>query len=82
MATRLNPRNAESTRQKIQVTQLINRLQGHALGKIEMTPTQIDAAKFLLNKRIPNPPTEISGPDGAAIPVKATIEFVGATKPA
>ena len=42
-----------------------------------MSPTQIDAAKFLLNKRIPNPPTELSGPDGGAIPIEATVKFVG-----
>lgn len=58
MAARLNPRNAESTRQKIQTTQLVNRLQGHALGTVEMTSTQIDAAKFLINKRMPNPPEQ------------------------
>jgi hypothetical protein len=58
MAVRLNPFNAESVRQKIQTTQLINRLQNHAFGKEEMTATQIDAAKFLLNKRIPNLPEE------------------------
>lgn len=58
MAARLNPRNAESTRQKIQTTQLVKRLQGHALGEIEMTSTQIDAAKFLINKRMPNPPEQ------------------------
>jgi hypothetical protein len=82
MAVRLNPRNAESTKQKIQVTKLIQRLQNHALGQIEMTTTQIDAAKFLLNKRIPNPPTEVSGPDGGAIPVEATVRLVGATQAA
>lgn len=58
MAVRLNPRNAESTRQKIQTTQLVKRLQSHALGEIEMTSTQIDAAKFLVNKRMPNPPED------------------------
>lgn len=58
MAVRLNPRNAESTRQKIQTTQLVKRLQDHALGKIEMTATQIDSAKFLINKRMPNPPEQ------------------------
>jgi hypothetical protein len=79
MAARLNPASAESTKQKIQVSQLINRLQNHALGKVEMTTTQIDAAKFLLNKRIPNPPTEVSGPDGGAIPIEATVKFVGST---
>jgi hypothetical protein len=56
MAARLNPRNAESTRQKIQITQLIKRLQNHAFGEAEMTATQVDSAKFLINKRMPNPP--------------------------
>jgi len=55
MAARLNPRNAESTRQKIQTTQLVKRVQDHALGTLEMTPSQLDAAKFLINKRMPNP---------------------------
>lgn len=58
MAARLNPRNAESTRQKIQTTQLVKRVQSHAFGEIEMTSTQLDAAKFLINKRMPNPPED------------------------
>jgi hypothetical protein len=53
---RLNPKNAESVRQKIQIVKLTKRLQKHALGEVEMTSTQIDAAKFLINKRMPNPP--------------------------
>lgn len=55
---RLNPKNAESVRQKIQITQLVNRVQGHGLGNIEMTSSQLDAAKFLINKRMPNPPEQ------------------------
>lgn len=58
MAVRLNPKNAEAVRQRIQVTQLVKRLQGHALGEVEMSNTQIDAAKFLINKRMPNPPEQ------------------------
>lgn len=58
MAARLNPRNAESSRQKIQTIQLIKRVQGHALGEVEMSNTQLDAAKFLINKRMPNPPED------------------------
>lgn len=58
MAVRLNPKNAEAVRQRIQVTQLVKRLQGHALGELEMSNTQIDAAKFLINKRMPNPPEQ------------------------
>jgi hypothetical protein len=33
---------------------LTNRLIDHALGKVEMTPTQVRAAEICLNKTIPN----------------------------
>jgi hypothetical protein len=55
---RLNRNNAESVRQKIQVIKLIKRLQDHALGKIDMTKTQVQAASFLVNKITPNPPEQ------------------------
>jgi hypothetical protein len=58
MAVRLNRFNAESVRQKIQAGQLIERLQNHALKQTAMKSTEIDAAKFLLNKRIPNLPEQ------------------------
>lgn len=44
----------ERTKEKIQTTQLINRLQNHALGKVEMTPTQVRAAEILLKKTTPD----------------------------
>lgn len=58
MAVRLNPKTAEAVRQRIQTTQLVKRVQGHALGEVEMSSTQLDAAKFLINKRMPNPPED------------------------
>lgn len=74
MAVRLNPRNAESTRQKIQTTQLVKRLQEHAFGRLEMTDSQRDSAKFLVNKRMPNPPEDKNvHHDGE---LKVTIEGV------
>jgi hypothetical protein len=55
MAARKNrPNHDEKTRQKIQTSQLINRLQDHGLGKIEIEKTQIDAIKILLNKTLPD----------------------------
>lgn len=60
MAARLNPYNQESVKQRIQATQLVKRLQDHAFGEIEMTPTQIDSAKFLLNKRLSNAPNDVN----------------------
>ena len=38
----------------IKATQLVNRLYGHALGQAEMTRTQIDAAKVVLAKILPD----------------------------
>lgn len=78
MAVRLNQKNAESVRQRIQVRMLALRLEQHALGEVTMSQTQVDAAKFLINKRMPNPPErkELSGPDGGDIPVGMRLHFV------
>lgn len=54
MAARLNPKHDEATRQKIQTSQLVNRLMGHANGEVEMSPTQIRAAEILLKKTLPD----------------------------
>ena len=53
-ATKRNAMLIEEARGKIQTTQLINRLQNHALGKIEMSPTQVRAVEVLLKKKIPD----------------------------
>ena len=55
MAARLNPRNQESVRRRIQATQLVKRLQDEALGKIELTDGQRESAKFLLTRAISPP---------------------------
>jgi len=49
-------------RDKIQASQLINRLQDEALGKIELTDGQRDSAKFLVHKILGNAPTVVEGP--------------------
>lgn len=51
---RLNPRHQDMVRQKIRASMLINHLQRHATGKREMTQSQIQAAKILLDKAVPN----------------------------
>lgn len=53
-ATKRNAMNIEEARTKIQTTQLINRLQNHALGKIEMSPSQVRAVEVLLKKSVPD----------------------------
>ena len=44
----------EAWRDKIQASNLLTRLQKHADGKVDMTPTQIKAAEILLRKTIPD----------------------------
>ena len=47
-------RHNEETRNKIKAAQLINRLQLIAMGEVEADPTQVNAAKALLNKVLPD----------------------------
>lgn len=53
-ATKRNAMRHEEARLKIKTTQLINRLQNHILGKVEMSRTQISATKILLGKVLPD----------------------------
>jgi len=55
MAARsLHPRHQDEVRQKIQASQLVNRLTDHAFNKVEMSSTQVKAAEILLKKSIPD----------------------------
>jgi hypothetical protein len=54
MAARLSPKHDARTREKIQTSQLVNRLSQHAFGKIEMSQTQLRAAEVLLKKSLPD----------------------------
>ena len=53
MAARKDPRHDERTRLKIKTTQLVNRLQGCALGEVEMSTVQLRAAEILLKRTLP-----------------------------
>ena len=54
MAVRLNRRHQDMVRDKIQASQLINRLEDHALGEVELSQTQIKAIEILLKKSLPD----------------------------
>lgn len=55
MAARINKiRHDDETRAKIQASQLINRLEAHVLGEVDMKPTQVTAALGLLKKSVPD----------------------------
>lgn len=50
----------DDVRTKIQCSQLIRRLQEHVDGKLELSATQIQAAKILLDKAMSNAPTDMN----------------------
>lgn len=79
MAARLNKLHQQAVKDKIQGSQLVKRLQDHANGELDLTPTQIDAAKFLLNKIISNAPQDLNvgGQEDNPFVTKIEIEFVG-----
>jgi hypothetical protein len=56
---------------------LINRLQNHVAGRLEMTQTQLRAAEVLLKKTLPDQTAqEITGPDGGPVEAVGRIELV------
>jgi len=80
MAARtLKPRHQDEIRTKIQTTQLINRLQNHALsdGEDEITPSRMKAIEILLRKSLPDLSSVVlQGDSDNPINVGVAIEFV------
>ena len=66
MAARLKPRHQDDIRAKIKISNIIDRLEKHVDGLIELSNTQVASARILLDKTMSNAPqiTELSGPDG------------------
>lgn len=55
MAARTNKtHHAEKTKRLIRASQLLNRLNSFANGEIEMTNAQVNAAKIVIAKEIPD----------------------------
>jgi len=74
MAARVNPELTERWREKIRLSQIINRLDQCAVGEIDMTPSQLKAADMLLKKLVPDlNRTELTGPDNGPIQHEATV---------
>lgn len=71
MAARIRAHHQEDVKKKIQVGNIINRLQKHINGEVEMTSTQVTSAKILLDKSLSNAPTEVTGADGGPIKIEA-----------
>lgn len=63
-------RHDDFTRDRIKTTQLVNRLTGHVLGTVEMSPTQVTAALGLLKKSLPDlKHVEVIGAGGGPLAV-------------
>jgi len=58
-ARKLRPQHQDDIRAKIQADKIVHYLQEHLAGKHEMSQTQIQAAKILLDKSISNAATII-----------------------
>ncbi len=55
MAARIRKQwHDQEAREKIRTSQLLNRLQNHILGKIDMSPSQVNATLGLLRKTLPD----------------------------
>ena len=82
MAARKNTRLDQKSRDKIQASQLINRLNKHALSDEEiMTSSQIRAAEILLKKTLPDlTNTTFEDEDGnSTLPNVITVNVVKAS---
>ena len=84
MAARLSPQHDARTREKIQTSQLVNRLNAFALDETEsvrMTSDQVRAALGLLRKTIPDlAVTAHTGPDGGPVLIITGVDRGDTTK--
>ena len=68
---RLHPRHQDEVRVKIQTSQIINRLQNHLNGEVELSATQVRAAEVLLKKSIPDlAAVELSGDEKKPVSIE------------
>lgn len=75
MAARLNARHSEMVREKIRASQLVNRLEDHVLGELDLSATQVTAALGLLKKCVPDISAVNLGQDEESGPIRLTFEW-------
>lgn len=54
MAARLRKTHQSDVRAKIKTSQLVNRLEDHALGTLDLSASQIKAIEVLIRKTLPD----------------------------
>ena len=66
----------DDVRAKIQTSQLVNRLTDHALGTIELSPTQVRAIEILIKKTLPDlQSVDLSGMVESAVTVTGALAW-------
>lgn len=76
MAARLRKMHQDDVRAKIQTSQLVNRLTSHALGEVDLSPTQVRAIEILIKKTLPDLQSiEHSGDEDNPIATVTKIEL-------
>ena len=73
----------DDVRKKIQVSQLLNVLQHHALnGDTEIPPSRMKAIEILLRKSLPDLSSiELTGEGGGPVQAALAVSFVNAASP-
>ncbi len=83
MAARLHLKHQESVKARIRTSQLINRVQNHALDLLKkpMTDSQLRACQFLIDKHVSDAPKVLTGTAGSALfPSNVNITLVKPAK--
>ncbi len=77
MAAKMRKMHQDDVRAKIQASLLINRLSDHAMGRLELSPTQVRAIEVLLKKTLPDlSAVQLSGEGGGPMEHFLTVEYV------
>lgn len=80
MAVRKKLSHDDRTREKIQTSQLLNRLKDNAFGDVELTQGQIKSIEILLKKTLPDlAAITLTGIDGGPVEI-TTVALVAPKK--
>lgn len=77
MAARMRKTHQDDVRAKIKTSQLVNRLEDHALGNVELSATQIKAIEVLIRKTLPDLQAIALGAGDDSAAAVAAVVFKG-----
>lgn len=67
----------DRTKDRIRASQLLNRLNSFANGEIELTSAQVNAARIVIGKIIPDlKAVELSGPEGGPLEFREVVRKI------